>query len=256
MRFFFFTFVLFALHISAFAVPWLGIGFREDTYQNQYAIKVESVLPEADAKEVLPGDFIVEINGKKITELAVLKQEVAGKKTGTKVRLKVFRNGKAKNIQVKLSERPDDVSQMTGSAIGSKFKAFPKNYYKNAEKSQAKPKAILLDFWATWCGPCRQTLPILDRLYQKYQSQGLEIIGVANEDLSVLENFYREHPSPYPLYRDAAQELYRTYRISSIPTLILLDENDYIQKIWPGVPYESSLEAAIQKALKQSTGAK
>ena len=135
MRFFFFTFVLFALHISAFAVPWLGIGFREDTYQNQYAIKVESVLPEADAKEVLPGDFIVEINGKKITELAVLKQEVAGKKTGTKVRLKVFRNGKAKNIQVKLSERPDDVSQMTGSAIGSKFKAFPKNYYKNALQS-------------------------------------------------------------------------------------------------------------------------
>ena len=65
-----------------------------------------------------------------------------------------------------------------------------------------------------------------------------------------VRKFYQEHPSPYPLYRDATQELSRTYRISSIPTLILLDENGYIQKIWPGVPHESSLDKAIREVLK------
>ena len=107
----------------------------------------------------------------------------------------------------------------------------------------------LLDFWATWCGPCRQTLPIVGRLYEKLSSRGFEVIGVSTEQLSVLEQFYKEHPSPYPLYRDATQEMNRRYGISAIPTLMLLDENGYIQKVWPGVPSEKALEKAILEAM-------
>ncbi|PBC67305.1 redoxin domain-containing protein [Fibrobacter sp. UWS1] len=243
-------FLVLLLTSALHAVPWLGLVFRQETFQKQTVLKVESVHPDADAKQVRPGDLIVEINGTKVTDMAAVKKSLAGLKTGATVLLQLIRNGKRLSVKVKMTERPDDVSQMTGSSIGNKFVAFQKNYYRNAEKSQKKPKARLLDFWATWCGPCRQTLPILARLYQKYESQGLEIVGVSCESQDVLEKFYQEHPSPYPLYRDATQELSRTYRISSIPTLILLDENGYIQKIWPGVPHESSLDKAIREVLK------
>ena len=158
-------------------------------------------------------------------------------------------NEKAKLLGIVLTERPDDMSSLTGSSIGSKALAFQQNFYRNGEKRKSKPKVTLLDFWATWCGPCRQTLPIVGRLYEKLSSRGFEVIGVSTEQLSVLEQFYKEHPSPYPLYRDATQEMNRRYGVSAIPTLMLLDENGYIQKVWPGVPSDKALEKAILEAM-------
>lgn len=253
MRFFFFCLLLVSLGGYSFASPWLGLVFKQEPYKKQIALKVAGVHPSSGAVQanIQNGDLIVGINGKKITGLNVVKSELAAAKTGQKVELEIVRSGKVKKVNVKLTERPDDISSLTGSSIGSKALAFQQNFYRNGEKRKSKPKVTLLDFWATWCGPCRQTLPIVGRLYEKLSSRGFEVIGVSTEQLSVLEQFYKEHPSPYPLYRDATQEMNRRYGISAIPTLMLLDENGYIQKVWPGVPSEKALEKAVLEALKE-----
>ncbi len=236
----------------SFANPWLGLAFKQEPYKNQIALNVVGVHPSSGALKanIQNGDLIVKINGKKITDMGVVKSELSTAKVGQKVPLEIVRNGKLQTVRVELTERPDDISSLTGSSIGSKAVAFQQNFYRNAEKRKSKPKVTLLDFWATWCGPCRQTLPIVGRLYEKLSSRGFEVIGVSTEQLSVLEQFYKEHPSPYPLYRDATGEMNRHYGISAIPTLMLLDENGYIQKVWPGVPSEKALEKAILDALK------
>lgn len=237
--------------ISA-ATPWLGISFKSEPYKDQIALNIQGIHPESGAigKNIQAGDRIIKINGKKISNISVVKSELSGVRTGENVSLEIDRKGKKLSVKIPLVERPDDISSLTGSSIGSKASAFEKNFYLNGERRLSKPKVTLLDFWATWCGPCRQTLPILERLYKKWYAKGLEVIGVSNESAEVLAAFAKEHASPYPLYRDVTGSMWRRYGISAVPTLMLLDENGYILKVWPGAPNERALESALLDAMK------
>jgi len=242
------------LSVSAFAGPWLGLIYKKDLYENHLALRVSGVHPESGclAAGVVSGDLVIGIDGKDLVNTAQLQNVMKNAKVGSKVKIEIFREGKRIPLTVTLTERPDDISSLTGSAIGSKIAKFGDNFYKNAEKRQEAPKATLLDFWATWCGPCRQTLPVLEKMYNKYASQGLEVIGISSEQKNTLLSFYKkQHASPYPLYRDADQGLWRRYGIHAVPTLMLLDSNGYIKRVWSGAPSFEMLEKLVLEVMEK-----
>jgi thiol-disulfide isomerase/thioredoxin len=246
--------VLSFLSVSAFAGPWLGLIYKKDLYENHLALRVSGVHPESGclAAGVVSGDLVIGIDGKDLVNVAQLQNVVKNAKVGSHVAIEIFREGKRIPLTVTLTERPDDISSLTGSAIGSKIAKFGNNFYKNAEKRQEAPKATLLDFWATWCGPCRQTLPVLEKMYDKYSSQGLEVIGISSEQKNTLLSFYKkQHASPYPLYRDADQGLWRRYGIHAVPTLMLLDANGYIKRVWSGAPSFEMLEKLVLEVMEK-----
>ena len=240
--------------IPAFAGPWLGVTFKKTTYENHLALDIKGVHPGSGcvAAGIVAGDQLIGFAGKPLTEMSQITSVISSSKAGATVAVEILRDGKKKNLKVKLTDRPDDISSLTGSAIGSKMAEFGKNFYQNGEKRKAKPKATLLDFWATWCGTCRQTLPILESIYSKLGGQGLEIIGIADENLSTLNAFYeKQHRSPYPLYRDATKELWRRYGIHAVPTLMLLDSEGYIKGVWSGVPNPKALEQIVVETMNE-----
>lgn len=242
------------LSVSAFAGPWLGLIYKKDLYENHLALRVSGVHPESGclAAGVVSGDLVIGIDGKDLVNVAQLQNVLKNAKVGSHVAIEIFREGKRIPLTVTLTERPDDISSLTGSAIGSKIAKFGDNFYKNAEKRQEAPKATLLDFWATWCGPCRQTLPVLEKMYNKYASQGLEVIGISSEQKNTLLSFYKkQHASPYPLYRDADQGLWRRYGIHAVPTLMLLDANGYIKRVWSGAPSFEMLEKLVLEVMEK-----
>ncbi len=246
--------VLSFLSVSAFAGPWLGLIYKKDLYENHLALRVSGVHPESGclAAGVVSGDLVIGIDGKDLVNVAQLQNVLKNAKVGSHVAIEIFREGKRIPLTVTLTERPDDISSLTGSAIGSKIAKFGNNFYKNAEKRQEAPKATLLDFWATWCGPCRQTLPVLEKMYNKYSSQGLEVIGISSEQKNTLLSFYKkQHASPYPLYRDADQGLWRRYGIHAVPTLMLLDANGYIKRVWSGAPSFEMLEKLVLEVMEK-----
>lgn len=234
-----------------YAVPWLGVSFNKQVYPDKIELLVRGVHPSSDAISagLQAGDIIDKIDGKIIKDNQTLKSLLKGKKVGDKVQISFRREGKSKKVALKMTERPDDISSLMGSAIGSRALDFGKNFYANVEKRNSKPKATLLDFWATWCGPCRNTLPMLDKLYKMHKANGLEIIGVSSETTDVLKKFYQQFPAPYPLYQDIGQKMWSHYNIRSVPTLILLDENGYILKVWHGVRSEKALQEAVKTSL-------
>ena len=237
---------------TSFAVPWLGVTFKKSTFENHLALNVIGVHPESGCfpAGMLAGDMIVGIAGKPLTDMSQIQSVVAGGKSGQKVKIEIAREGKKKTLTVALTERPDDISSLTGSAIGSKIAKFGENFYKNGEKRKQKPTATLLDFWATWCGPCRKTLPVLANIYNKYSSKGLEVIGIADESVDVLNAFYaQQHASPYPLYRDAKKEMWMRYGIHAVPTLMLLDKDGYIKRVWSGAPSEYMIEQILKDVI-------
>lgn len=92
-------------------------------------------------------------------------------------------------------------------------------------------KAILLNFWATWCAPCRLEMPTMDKVYQAYKSQGLEILAV-NLDAgsnSAVKDFMHELNLSFPALLDPDMEVLRLYRQFSIPATFLIDKQGIVR---------------------------
>ncbi len=97
--------------------------------------------------------------------------------------------------------------------------------------SQLKGKVVLLDFWATWCGPCRESIPHLIQLYKTYRENGFEVIGMSLDkgDAEVVRNFARAMDIPYPIVM-APEDVVRNYRVTAIPTTFLIDKEGKIRE--------------------------
>ena len=97
--------------------------------------------------------------------------------------------------------------------------------------SQLKGKVVLLDFWATWCGPCRESTPHLIQLYKTHRENGFELIGMSVDkgDEKVVRNFVHSMDIPYPIVI-APEELVRNYRVTGIPTTFLIDKEGKIRE--------------------------
>ncbi len=92
-------------------------------------------------------------------------------------------------------------------------------------------KAVLLNFWATWCAPCRLEMPTMEEVYQEYKSRGLEILAVSLDagQTSVVKNFMRELKLTFPALLDPNMEVLRLYRLFSIPATFLIDKERIIR---------------------------
>lgn len=115
-----------------------------------------------------------------------------------------------------------------------------------------KGKVVLVDFWATWCGPCVRELPNVQKVYEKHHSAGFEILGISlDSDKAKLEKFLEANKMPWQQYFDGKgweNKLAQQYGVNSIPATYLLDaEGKIIAKDLRG----ESLELAVAKALEK-----
>ena len=92
-------------------------------------------------------------------------------------------------------------------------------------------KAIFLNFWATWCPPCRLEMPTMEKAYQEYKSRGLEVLAVSIDagQKSVVKNFLQEFKLTFPALLDPDMEVLRLYRIFGLPATFLIDKQGIIR---------------------------
>lgn len=144
-------------------------------------------------------------------------------------------------------------------AVGSKFPDFNETDVAGQPISVAshKGKVVLVDFWATWCGPCRGELPNVIAAYQKHHADGFDIVGVSlDQDKSKLLDFTKEQNMAWPQFFDGqgwSNKLAVKYGIQSIPASYLLDgDGKIIGKDLRG----DALEPAVATALASTTASK
>ena len=117
--------------------------------------------------------------------------------------------------------------------------------------AQMRGKAVLIDFWATWCPPCVAEMPDVVKAYQKYHGQGLEIVGVSlDQDKDEMLAFTKKNGMPWPQYFDGegleSNAISRSFGIDSIPTMWLIDKKGMLVNSEAG----QDLDANIEKLLK------
>ncbi len=97
--------------------------------------------------------------------------------------------------------------------------------------SQLKGKVVLLDFWATWCEPCKESIPHLIQLYKKYQESGFVLVGmnVDKGNGEAVRRFVTSMDIPYPTVT-APEEVIRSYRVTGIPATFLIDKEGKIRE--------------------------
>jgi len=91
-------------------------------------------------------------------------------------------------------------------------------------------KVVLLNFWATWCMPCRAEMPSMEALSKKYQEQGFVVVGISNDEGSKkrVETFTKILDLSFPILLDPEGEVNDLYKVSNMPTSFLIDRNGKI----------------------------
>jgi cytochrome c biogenesis protein CcmG, thiol:disulfide interchange protein DsbE len=121
------------------------------------------------------------------------------------------------------------------------------------ELNARKGKVVLLNLWATWCGPCRYEIPELQAIHDKYTSRGFEVVGVSVDESGVesVRDFVKEHEMRYPVVLDAEGKLANVFQTSVLPTSVLIDKTGKIvwKKYGAIMPNDTELIAAIESAL-------
>ncbi len=104
--------------------------------------------------------------------------------------------------------------------------------------SSLKGKVVVLDFWATWCGPCRESIPEVERIFQKYKGKAIQFVGVSEDDPSTAGNIPRVQQSlgmTYPIMiANKAPDIAEKYSIGSIPALYVIDKEGKIRDVESG----------------------
>jgi cytochrome c biogenesis protein CcmG, thiol:disulfide interchange protein DsbE len=111
-----------------------------------------------------------------------------------------------------------------------------------------KGKVVLVDFFASWCEPCKASFPVMQRLHQEYSSKGLVVIGInVDEKASDMAGFLKKYPVDFPILRDAHQKLVSDVKIKTMPSSFLLDAQGKIHATHAGFKGEETRKKYVSE---------
>lgn len=120
---------------------------------------------------------------------------------------------------------------------------------KNLKLSEYRGQVVMMNFWASWCAPCRQEMPLLEDLYKKYKGLGFTLLGVnVEEDSRKASTLLRSIKVSFPILFDNKNKVSKMYKVSAMPTTIIIDRDGNMRYLHLG--YKPGYERDYQKQIR------
>jgi peroxiredoxin len=124
----------------------------------------------------------------------------------------------------------------------------------NIKLSELRGQVVMVNFWASWCGPCRQEMPLLQQLYDRYQSLGFSLLGVnVDEDKTAADKMLSDIPVSFPILYDSRSQVSKEYQVKAMPSTFIVDRDGRIRYLHKGYKpgYENDYQEQIRELLRE-----
>ena len=247
-------FLLIAVYTAGFVIPFLAVGVFTGTVLNffkthqkvvKYTGKVGAALLILMGIMTLTG-FMNGITG----YLSGVGGGSAGAETPTQS------GSVTPSPEASESPAPEPSASQQPQTVAAPDFTLTDQYGNTHTLSDYKGKTVFLNFWATWCGPCKSEMPDVQALYEAYDENGgdLVVLGVANpgiQDVSQdeVEQFLTDHGYTFPVLMDTTGQVFAWYGISAFPTTFMIDVNGNVYGYVPGAMSASIMESVVQQTM-------
>ena len=231
--------------------PWVGLQLGAGTFGGA---KVKGVVPGSPGEHagIHGGDEVLSIDDAPTASPAAVIETVQRGGVGHEAHLRlVDGKGHTRMVTVTYEARPDRETLQRHALVGHAAPDFLPSV-QSGEKlprlSTLRGKVVLIDFFATWCGPCVDSMPHVEELHQKLKKQGLVVFGVSNESPAIVAKAAERFHVSYPLADDDDEGVSASYQVFALPTMIVIDRKGVVREV--AVSDTDAVDAAVASALK------
>jgi peroxiredoxin len=120
----------------------------------------------------------------------------------------------------------------------------------NLRLNEQRGRVVMVNFWATWCGPCRQEMPHLNRLYEKYRASGFVLLGVnVDDDARNAIGLATKLGVKFPVLLDTEKKVSQLYDLSAMPATVLIDKDGRVRFLHRG--YQAGVEDTYDRQIRE-----
>lgn len=119
----------------------------------------------------------------------------------------------------------------------------------NFNLSEQRGQIIVINFWASWCGPCRKEMPMLESLHNKYNNLGVSVWGInVEQENQAGKDFLADLNLSFPIFFDSSNKIAANYQVEAMPTTVIIDRNGQVRHVFRG--YKDGYDKKYAKAIK------